>query len=101
MTLSKLTELLGLMPRPIQIALAGILLGGIAFAGHEVRYMTVSQFTKSYVLDLRSEIRALARELTNPDIDSRTRRILQEQLDQMIDELCYEVPDDPYCKNRQ
>jgi len=99
--MTKLLELLNLMPRAVQIAVAGILLGGLAFAGHEVRYMTVGQFTKSYVLDLKSEIRALQRELSNPDIDARTKQILREQLDQMTDELCYEVPDDPYCKNRQ
>lgn len=96
--MSKLLELLNLMPRAVQIAIAGMLIGGLAFAGHEVRYMTVSQFTKSYVLDLKSEIRAVQRELTDPDLDVRIAQILREQLDQMLDELCYETPNDPYCK---
>ncbi len=99
--MTKLLELLNLIPRAVQIAVAGILIGGLAFAGHEMRYMTVGQFTKSYVLDLKSEIRAIQRELNDPDIDVRTKAILREQLDQMLDELCYEAPNDPYCKQEQ
>jgi len=99
--MAKLLELLSLMPRAVQIAIAGILIGGVAFAAHETRYMTVSQFTKSYVLDLKSEIRAIRRDLSDPDIDERTKQFLREQLDQMLDELCYEAPSDPYCQPEQ
>jgi len=95
-----LLDFLRLVPVPVQIAIAGIVLGGAAFAGHEVRYMTVSDFTKSYVLDLKREIRELQKELADPDLLPRVREMLIEQLDDMVDELCYEVPDDPYCKDR-
>ncbi len=99
--MSRLLELLNLMPKAVQIAIAGMLIGGLAFAGHEVRYMTVGQFTKSYVLDLKSEIRAVRRDLNDPDLDERTKRFLREILDQMLDELCYEAPNDLYCQPEQ
>jgi len=93
-------ELLKLIPRPIQLTLAGILIGGLAFAGHETRYMTVSDYTKSYVLDLKREIREVQKELANPGLPPKVRQMLAEDLEAMIDELCYEVPDDPYCRSR-
>ncbi len=93
-------ELLKLIPRPIQLTLVGILIGGVAFAGHEARYMTVSQYTKSYVLDLKSEIREIRKDLANPDLPLEVREILQDALEAMLDDLCYEVPADPYCVRR-
>ena len=93
-------ELLKLIPRPIQLTLAGILIGGFAFAGHESRYMTVSDYTKSYVLDLKSEIRETRKDLANPDLAPEVREILKEALEALLDELCYEVPNDAYCKDR-
>ena len=67
---------------------------------HEARYMTVSQYTKSYVLDLKSEIRQLQKDLQRENISDEVKELLREQLDEMLDELCYESPDDPYCKGR-
>jgi len=93
-------ELLKLIPRPVQLTLAGILIGGLAFAGHESRYMTVSEFTKSYVLDLKSEIREMRKDLATPNLAPEVRAILEEALESMLDELCYEMPDDTYCRNR-
>lgn len=95
-----LIDFLKLIPRPMQIAIAGMVLGGAAFAGHEIRYMTVADYTKSYILELKSEIRELERELRRSDIDPGYRQVLAEQLERMIDELCYELPDDPYCRDR-
>lgn len=95
--MSKILELLGLLPKAMQIALAGILIGGVGFAAHEQRYMTVDQFTKSYVLDLRSAIREIQKDLANPDLNPEVREILTEQMALLVDELCYELPSDPYC----
>jgi hypothetical protein len=97
---NKILDLLGLMPRPVQIAIAALLIGGIAVAAHEQRYMTVDQFTKSYVLDLKAEIRNTKKDLADPELDSRVREIFVEQLNAMLDELCYEMPEDAYCKAR-
>jgi len=93
-------ELLKLIPKPIQLTIAGILIGGLAFAGHETRYMTVSDYTKSYILDLKGEIRETRKDLANPDLPAEVREILEEALESMLDELCYEVPDDRYCEDR-
>ena len=96
----KIFELINLMPRGIQIAIAGMLIGGLAFAGHEARYMTVGQFTKSYVLDLKAEIRNTKKDLADQGLDVRLRELLVEQLESMLDDLCYEMPLDAYCKAR-
>ncbi len=95
--MSKILELLGLLPKVVQIGIVGILVGGVGFAAHEQRYMTVAQFTKSYVLDLRSSIREIQRDLANPELNPEVRSILTEQLALLVDELCYELPSDPYC----
>jgi hypothetical protein len=96
--MAKFLELLGLMPKSVQIAIAGILIGGAAFAAHEMRYMTVGQFTKSYVLDIKSEIRQIQKDLSDEELDARVRDMLEEQLAFLLDDLCYETPDDPYCE---
>ena len=97
-----LKQMLALMPKSAQIAIIGLLLGGAAFAAHEIRYMTVADFTKSFILDLKSEVRALRRELSDDDLDPAARAILREQMEQLLDELCLEVnPDvEPYCRGR-
>lgn len=93
------TKILELIPQsyrlPIILVLSGV---GLAY-GHEIRYVTASDFTKSYVLNLRGEIRELRKELREAATASEKERI-QEQIDAMIDELCYEVPTDSYCKER-
>lgn len=98
--MNKVLALLGLMPKSVQILIAGLLFGGIAFAAHEQRYMTVGQFTKSYVLALKAEIRNIKKDLADQLLDDRVREILVEQLALMIDDLCYEMPSDVYCKVR-
>jgi hypothetical protein len=95
-----LTDILNMLPPSVRWgALAGVLILGIAY-GHETRYMTVGQYTKSYVLDLKAEIRAIRNELERDDVDPVTEELLEEQLEALLDELCYEVPNDPYCRNR-
>ena len=94
--MSFLTDLLSNIPKALRVPIACILIGGVAFAGHETRYMTVDQYTKSYVLDLKREIRNIRKDLTR-DIDPEIRQILEDQLAEMLDELCYETPEDPYC----
>lgn len=96
--MSRFVDLITLLPRSMQVAIVGILLGGIVFAAHEQRYMTVGQFTRSYVLDLRTSIREIQKDLANPNLHPDVRVILVEQLALLIDELCYEMPLDPYCE---
>lgn len=94
-------ELINMMPRAVQLTIAGILFGGLAFAGHEIRYMTVADFTKSYVLDLKGAIRETRKDLRDPELPDQVREILIENLAAMIDELCYELPSDRECKDRE
>lgn len=91
-------DLIKLIPAQLQIGLACLVLGGLAFAGLETRYMTVSDYTKSYVLDLKKAIREIQNNLRNMDLTERERLHLEMELQELIDELCYEKPDDKiYC----
>ena len=92
-----LIDLIKLVPIPVQIAVAGMLLGGAAFAGLETRYVNASQFEKSYILNLKSAIREIMRELDESELSDRERTWLEEELEALIDELCYETPDDRLC----
>ena len=92
------TDLLGFLPKTVQIAVASLVIGGGAIFGAESRYMTVADFTKSYILDLKREIRTLENELRDSTLTARERQRLNEQLQALLDELCYELPNDPYCK---
>jgi len=95
-----LLDILNMLPNSVKYgAIIGLLVVGVAY-GHEARYMTVGQYTKSYVLDLRAEIRSIRIDLDNPELSVEVKRMLREQLEVMLDELCYEVPEDPYCKDR-
>ena len=87
-----------LVPAPVQIAVASMVIGGAAFAGLETRYMTVSDFTKSYVLDLKKLIREIERDLEELTLTERERRIMEMELEELIDELCYEKPSDRICQ---
>ena len=92
-------KLLEMIPEGMRIPIACLLLGGMGVAFAESRYMTVDQFTRSYVLDLKSEIRSIERELRRPELDDEYRMMLLEQLEALIAELCYEMPEDPYCRD--
>ena len=95
--MNAMLQALEYVPAPIRM----MLLGGLLFAGAEIRYMTVADFTKSYVLDLKSEIREIRKDLTNPNLSSEHRDDLEEQLQQLLDDLCYETDNkDLYCKDR-
>jgi len=96
--MNALFELLKLIPIPVQVAVASMVLGGVAFAGLETRYMTVSDFTKSYVLDLKKLIREIERDLEELTLTERERRIMEMELEELIDELCYEKPSDRICQ---
>ncbi len=95
-----LVDILKLCPTWAQIAVIALVVGVGGAWAHEARYMTVDQYTKSYVLDLKSEIRQIEKDLGRESISEDAKEILREQLEFMLDELCYEVPDDPYCKRR-
>ena len=94
-------ELLSLVPKSVQVVVASAALGGGAVLGMEWRYVTSSDFRKSYILDLRGEIREIGRDLQNPDISEDAKELLREQLERLIDDLCFETENtDPYCKDR-
>lgn len=99
--MGNLIELLKQLPPMVRVAIIGLILGAGVVYAHETRYMTVGQYTKSYVLNLKAEIRAIRDNLTDQNLDAGTRKLLEEQLASLLDELCYERPNDPYCKNRQ
>ena len=93
-----LTDLLKIIPEAARVPIVFLLLGSLGVYGAEARYMTVDQFTKSYVLDLKSEIRDIQKELRDDSLSDREREMLEDLLNELIDELCYEAPDDPYCE---
>lgn len=95
-----LADVLSVVPKSVQLVIAGGVLTGAVVTAAETRYMTVADYTKSYVLDLKAEIREIKKDLADPDLSPQVRAMLQEQLDSLLDELCYEVNDDPYCKDR-
>ena len=90
-------DLLGFLPKPVAIALAGMVLGGVAFAGADFRYVKASDFAKSYVLQLKREIRDLRKDIRE-ETDDRMRDQLRDDLEELIDELCYEAPNDRECQ---
>ena len=91
-------DLLGLIPKPIALCLASLVIGGGGFAALETRYVTTSDFTKSYVLQLKREIRELRKEIA-AERDDRRRADLEEDLAALLDELCVEMPADRECRN--
>ena len=92
-------KLFDYIPKPIAAGLACIIVGVGGTYAHEARYMTVGQYTKSYVLDLKQYIRDLRKDLREAESDGERDRI-REELERALDELCYEIPDDPLCKGR-
>lgn len=91
-------DVIKLIPVPVQIAIAGIVIGAATVYGAESRYMTVSDFTKSYVLDLKKMIREIRKDLKDETLTDREREHLQAEIEELMDELCYEKPDDLWCK---
>jgi hypothetical protein len=94
-------DFIKLLPTPIQMVLAALLLGVTLAYAHESRYMTVSDFTKSYVLDLKVLIRDLSKDLADPELTEREREWIEEEIESLTDELCYEMPDDRLCKEEE
>lgn len=88
------------MPKSVQIVILSAVLGVSLAWAHEQRYMTVSDYMKSYTLELKSEIRQIRKDLGRDSISADVKELLREQLEVMLDELCYESPDDVYCKDR-
>jgi hypothetical protein len=96
-----LSKLLEFIPKSAQVVIASLFVGGLSFAGMDARYMTVSDFTKSFVLDLKSEIRSLSKDIRDPELPEDVKEFMRDQLEELIDELCYQNPDDPYCEGRE
>lgn len=96
------SSLLTLVPKSVSLTILGILIGGSAVLGAEARYMKVSDFTKSYILTLKREIRENSNELKNAETE-KERALIREILEGLLDDLCQRVDDpkdEPYCKNR-
>ena len=81
-------EILSFIPKPIQLGVLGLIVGGAGFLGMESRYVNSSQFTKSYILNLKQAIR---KELHAEDLTEREKERLEDDLAELIDELCYET----------
>lgn len=94
-----LSSVLTVLPKSVSIPLVFAMAGGFGFWAHEVRYMTVADFTKSYILDLKREIRENRNDLA-VTTDTRARAIIIENIEALLDELCLEMPTDTYCKDR-
>ncbi len=90
------TDLLAFLPKSVALTIAAMVLGAGTLAGLESRYVTQSDFHKSYVLQLKREIRELRKELAE---ESDPERIadLEYDLAELIDELCIEAPEDREC----
>ena len=84
-------EFLSLIPKSAQVVIASLALGGAAVFGLESRYVTASQFTKNYVLTLKQEIREVRKLLKDTNLTEHEREMLEEDLAELIDELCYET----------
>lgn len=70
--------------------------------GAELRYLPAADYKKGYILQLRGEIRELTRDIANPDISPDAKKLMREQLEELLDELCLETSErDPYCKARE
>lgn len=98
-TMFDVTALVRLIPKPLQVPLLVFVLGGAGVFAHETRYMTVADFTKSYILDLKREIRENRNDLANVT-EPAARALIIENIERLLDELCLEVPADPYCEAR-
>lgn len=90
-------DALTLLPKSVALSIASIVIGAGAFAGLEVRYVTASDFQKSYVLQLKREIRELRREIADAEDAGEPTDRLEDYLAELIDELCLEMPDDREC----
>lgn len=98
--MSTVEGILGFMPKSVRLMAIGAIAALAAGAAAESRYMKISDFTKSYILDLRSDIRAIKKDIEATQ-DDAARKVLEEQLERMLDDLCLETRgDDPYCENR-
>ncbi len=95
-----ITNLLEVVPKPVAAAIAMLVLGGVTVGGMETRYMTVAEFTESFILDLKREIRETRKDLETME-PGPGRDLLEEQLEQLLDQLCMKAPDDPYCRGRE
>jgi hypothetical protein len=86
-------DLIAMMPGPVRIALAGILIGILAFAGLEIRYALASDFDRHLARERVQTIFDLleqAQENNSPDWVCRA--INKEFID-----LCSESPDHYLC----
>lgn len=92
-------ELLKIIPTPITIAIACLLLGAAGIVAADSRYVQIGAFQKSYELSLAKEIRELRRELSNEQ-NERARELLQREIEALLDDLCHEKPDHIYCESR-
>ena len=92
-----ITKLLEFVPKPVAAGAGLVLLGGVSVGAMESRYMTVADFTESFILDLKREIRETRKDLETMD-PGPGRDLLEEQLEQLLDQLCMKKPDDPYCR---
>jgi hypothetical protein len=90
-------DLLKMIPVQVQVVIVSLLLGGALVYAAESRYVSMDRFTKAYVLDLKKAIREVEYILRDEVLTDRERRDLEMELEELIDELCFEAPEDRKC----
>lgn len=93
-------EFLKSIPVTIQIAVGGIILGVGGLVAADSRYVLASLYDKSFVLQSAAAVRELRKELRIAE-DQEDIDLIREEIEQILDDMCYEAPDHAYCKDRE
>ena len=89
--MSGFIDFLKLIPPQVQVVIASLVLGAAVVYAAESRYVTMDRFQKAYILDLKKIIREIEYILRDEVLTDRERRDLELELEELIDELCFET----------
>ena len=90
-------DFLKLIPPQVQVVVASVVLGAAVVYAAESRYVSMDQFQKAYILDVKRMIRELQQLLREDELTERERHEIELEIEFLIDELCYELPEDRMC----
>lgn len=89
-----LTKLIDAVPVIWQrVIVITALLVGVAWAAEE-RYVPKEAWEKQYILELKDTIREIRKDLKDADLSEREREFLEEEIADLVDDLCYETDDE-------